>query len=280
MSLFFFQLRSELIKLFARKRTHIGFGAFFAVELLVLALFQIDKVQKAYRGLVERAGFGSEHYFSGLTMGMIIVMSTGLLTMLFLALVGGDVIAKEVEDGTLRMALCRPISRLRLLVIKYLACVIYTFLLVLFIGCSALAVGLMRHGTGGLFVYAPEQQVFALFEWHDGLIRYSGALLTYSLSFVSVTSLAFMLSCFNMKPSAATIVTLTFFVIDFIFYHFPYFNGIKDWFVTKNMATWVFTFQEKVPWQQMCEDYAYLFGLDATLVVIGAAVFLSRDFKS
>jgi hypothetical protein len=30
----------------------------------------------------------------------------------------------------------------------------------------------------------------------------------------------------------------------------------------------------------MVEDYAYLLGIDATLVVIGVAIFLTRDFKS
>lgn len=280
MSLFFHQLYGELWKLFARKRTYIGFGAFVVLEILVLALFQLRKVQKAYRSLIEGAGFGFEHYFSGITLALIILMLTSLLTMLYLALVSGDVIAKEVEDGTMRMALCRPVSRLRLLAIKYAACVIYTFALVAFIGNSALAVGLMKHGVGGLFVFAPEQQVFSLFEWREGLVRFAGALFTFSLSFLSITSLAFMLSCFNMKPSAATIVTLTFFFIDYIFYHFPYFASVKDWFVTKNMATWVFVFQPNIPWQRMVEDYAYLFGLDATLVLIGVVAFSVRDFKS
>jgi hypothetical protein len=30
----------------------------------------------------------------------------------------------------------------------------------------------------------------------------------------------------------------------------------------------------------MVEDYAYLLGIDATFLIIGAVVFSSRDFKS
>ncbi len=280
MSLLRRQFRSELRKLFARKRTYIGFGAFFALELLVLALFQLPRVQGAWRTLIERAGFVFEQYFSGVTLALIIVMATFLLTMLYLALVGGDMIAKEVEDGTLRMTLCRPVSRVRLLLVKYAACVLYTFALVAFVGGSALAVGLLRHGTGGLFVWAPEQKIFALYEWGEGIARFGGSLFFYSLSFLSITTLAFTLSCFDMKPAAATICALTYFFIDFILFHLPYFESVKGWFITRNMESWTNIFREQIPWERMLEDYAYLMGVNATLVIAGAVVFQCRDFKS
>jgi ABC-2 type transport system permease protein len=280
MTLFFRQLQGELRKLFARKRTYIGFGAFFALEILVLALFQKQSVQAWYRRTLERAGGAFEYYFSGLTLALIILMATFLLTMLYLALVGGDVVAKEVEDGTMRMTLSRPIARVRLLLIKYLACVVYTFALIAFVAASALAAGLSLYGKGGLFVAAPEQQIFALYDWGEGIVRYAAATGFYALSFLSITNLAFALSCFNMKPAAATIVTLSVFVIDWIFYHLPYFESIKQWFITKNMATWANVFHPYIPWPQMIEDYAYLMAVNLTLVVIGILNFQQRDFKS
>ena len=280
MSLLFRQLRGELQKLFARKRTYIGFGAFVVLEILIIALFQLQKVQRSWRFLIERAGGGFETYFSGLTLALIVVMATFLLTMLFLALIGGDVVSKEVEEGTMRMTLCRPISRVRLLLIKYAACVIYTFALILFVGGSALAAGLIRQGSGGLFVMAPEQRIFTLYEWHEGLLRYGAALCFCALSFLSITTLSFMLSCFNMKPAAATIVTLAAFVIDWIFFHLPYFESIKEYFITRNMETWVNIFRYRIPWTQMTQDYAYLIAVDATFVIIGILNFQQRDFKS
>jgi hypothetical protein len=43
---FIIQLRGELRKLFGRKRTYIGFGAFIALEIVVLLIFQIPRVQR------------------------------------------------------------------------------------------------------------------------------------------------------------------------------------------------------------------------------------------
>jgi ABC-2 type transport system permease protein len=280
MSLLALQLRGELRKLFARKRTYIGFGAYIVLEILVLCLFQLQKVQASWKHMIERAGGGFEHYFSGTTLALIVVMATFLLTMLYLALVGGDVVAKEVEEGTMRMALCRPISRVRLLLLKYVACLIYTFALVAFVGGTALLACTLREGTGGLFAMAPEQNIVALYDTQEGMIRYGGALFFYALSFLSITTLAFMFSCFNMKPAAATIVTLSAFIIDWIFYHLPYFSSIKEYFLTHNMTTWVHIFVQRVPWTVMAEDYAYLLAVDATFVIIGVVTFQQRDFKS
>ena len=280
MSLLLLQLRGELRKLFARKRTYIGFGAYVVLEILIILLFQIHKVQVGFRSFVERAGGGFEHYFSGTTLALVVLVATFLLTMLYLALVGGDVVAKDVEDGTMRMALCRPISRVRLLLLKYVACVIYTFALVTFVGASALLACTLREGTGGLLAWAPEQGILALYDTDEGLVRYAGALFFYALSFLSITTLAFMFSCFNMKPATATIVTLSVFVIDWIFYHMPYFSSIKEYFLTHSMSTWSRVFALRIPWMQMTEDYAYLLAIDATFVIVGVVAFQMRDFKS
>ncbi len=280
MNLFLLQLRGELRKLFGRKRTYIGFGAFVAVELIVLILFQRPKVQGWFRSTIERAGYGFEYYFSGLTLAFLILTATFLLTMLYLALVGGDIVSKEVEDGIMRMVLCRPVSRVRILLVKYCACVIYTFALIFFIGTSALLVGIIQRGTGGLFVLAPEEKIFALYGWGEGLLRFYAGLFFYAASFLSITTLGFALSCCNMKPAAATVVTLSVFVVDWIFHHLPYFESIKHWFITKNMASWANIFQPSVPVMSMLEDYAYLLGVNGTLIVLGVLVFQSRDFKS
>jgi len=281
MTLFLRQLRGELRKLFARKRTYIGFGAFLALEIVILIIFQLPKVQRSWRRLLERAGYGFEDYFSGLTLAFQIVFwTTFLLGGLYVALVAGDVVSKEVEDGTMRMTLCRPVSRLRVLLLKYVACVIYTFALVLFIGVSALLVSLLRQGPGGFFAFQPLQNLFVLYEFWPGLGRYFASLPLLMLSLLSVTSLGFALSCFNMKPAAATICTLSYFFADMIFRGIPYFESIKQWFITSHTETWYNVFRSPMPVTTMVEDYAYLLAIDLTLLVIAALHFQQRDFKS
>lgn len=280
MNLFLLQLRCELQKLFARKRTYIGFGAFLLIETALLAMMQLPGPKRHFRRLIEQNGYVFDEYFSGLTLGLMILMwATFLLGALYLALVAGDVVSKEVEEGTLRMMLCRPVSRMRILLLKYAACIIYTFALMFFIGITALAAGFIYKGFGGLFVFAPLEKIFALYPFWSGLTRYLGCLPLLALSLTSITSLGFMFSCFNMKPAAATIVTLSIFFLDSILKNIPYFESLQDYFITARMSTWLKIFLEYPPWNSMVEDYSYLLAFNATFVVIGVIRFQERDFK-
>jgi len=142
-----------------------------------------------------------------------------------------------------------------------------------------LGAGLCYRGPGGLFVFAPLEGIFALHEQGPGMARYAGAILLLGVSMLTVTSLGFALSCFNMKPAAATIVTLSVVFLDSIFRNIPYFENIKSWFITTHMGGWLQIFVTYIPWWNIVEDYAYLLALDATCVVIALAAFQSRDFK-
>jgi ABC-2 type transport system permease protein len=279
--LFFRQLRGELWKLFARKRTYIGFGAYLLIEVLILSILQLPSMRGWFKHMVEAQGYLSAHYNSGLTLGFAIVSWTVMIFgPLFLALVAGDVVSKEVEDGTLRMILSRPVSRLRVVLVRYVAVLIYTFVLCLFIAGSALLVALARNGVGGLFVFAPTVKILALYEFGPGLQRFLLAIPMMTLSFFTVTSVGFFFSCCNMKPAAATILCLAFYFIDMILHSNPQFASIREYFLSTHMLAWLNVFRPLVPIMDMVQDYAYLLGVDGTFLVLGIMVFQSRDFKA
>lgn len=276
------QLRNELLKLFARKRTYIGFGAFVFVQAAILLLLQLPKAKQAFRQLLESNGYGFEEYYSGLTLGLLIILFTvGLLGALYLALVSGDVVAKEVEEGTMRMILSRPISRLRVLTLKFVACAIYSFVLIVFIGVTSLLAGVLyRSGLGKLFVFAPQEQLFALFDTSEGLWRFVRAICFMGVSLQVVSTLAFMFSCFKMKPAAATILSLSVLFVDFVLRNIPYFAGFQHLFITYHTACWVRTFNDIVPWWGIVQSLIYLAALNLSFWVVGAMSFCSRDFKA
>jgi ABC-2 type transport system permease protein len=281
MSLFFLQMRNELHKLFARKRTYLGFAAFVAVEILLLLLLNLPKPKAGFRKLIEQNGYGFDQYFSGATLGLLMLMwTTFLLGALYLALVAGDVVAKEVEDGTLRMILCRPISRFRVGFLKYAACVLYTIALTFFIGITALVAGLLYCGWGGLFAIAPLEQLLAMHEAWPGLWRYLGALPLLGFGLVSISSLGFLFSCCEMKPAAATILTLSIFFFDSIFRSIPYFESLRGWFMTSHMTLWLRVFEYHIPWWRIAEDVTWLGALNVTFALVGLAILQQRDFKA
>lgn len=272
---------NELLKLVARKRSHIGFGAFLALEIAFLALLHLPRVRAGIEKLLSRNGLSVEQYFSGTTVAvMIVALTIVFLGALFIALVAGDIVAKEAEDGTLRMLLCRPMSRLELLAAKVMACATYSCALILFIGVSALAMGLAYRGWGSLFVFSPAEGVFAFHPPWPGLWRYALAVAALAFTAQTFTAVGFMLSCFNMKPAAATILTLSACFIDTLLRMTPYFESIQEWFLSYHIVVWIHMFEPHVPWARFAEAIVFLVAWDITFVAIGIAHFLRRDIRS
>jgi ABC-2 type transport system permease protein len=281
MKLFVRQLGFELLKLFARKRTYLGFGAFLAVELIILLLLQTPKAAHLFKRSMMQHGLDFSHYFSGLTLAHVMVTNTiFLLGSLYLALVCGDMVAKEVEDGTMRMVLSRPISRLRVLLLKYLACVVYTWALTIFIVLSSLLLGIVDRGLGGLIVVAPWDNVFGFYEAGPGLDRFALGTGILCLVMLTFSTLGFMFSCFNMKPASATIMTLSVYIVDSVVRAIPYFEDIRGYFLTHHMAVWAQAFQQELPWRQIFGSISYLGAWNLFFLCAGAIYFCRRDFKS
>ena len=275
------QLGLELRKLFARKRTLLGFGAFAFVEMLIPALFELEKVKRPLRQLIEQRGYAFDEYFSGLTLALLTLRTTILLLgALYVALVAGDIVAKEVEDGTMRMLLSRPVSRFRVLAVKFTATSLYTCALVLFIGCAALASGFAHEGPGGLMALGPQEKIVAFHPAHAGLIRYFTMLPLLALSLHCIAAAGFMFSCANVKPAAATIATLSIFFFDLVIRTFPFFDSLEPWLITTRISVWMQVFQPDIPWARIVEDYALLLALDATFLITGWLLFEERDLKA
>ena len=282
MSLFVLQLGGEVLKMSARKRTYIGFGAFLLVEAALVWMFHRPGPREHFRKLLEGSGFAFEEYWSMTTMAFLIVAFTiFILGGNYLALVLGDIVAKETEEGSFRLLLSRPVSRCRILILKYLAGVIYTFLLISFIGVTALISGAVDRGWGGgLFVWAPEEAIFEVYPFQQGLGRYFLSLPFITLSTLTVSSIAFMFSCFKIKPAAATILTVSIMIVDMILINLPFASGYHDYSLLEHMTVYARIYQHTIPWPEIAKNYSFLIGIDATCFVIGWLAFQVRDFKS
>jgi ABC-2 type transport system permease protein len=280
--MFYLHLKNELWKLFGKKRTYIGFGAFLVAQNVMLLMFRFTNWQKNWERLLAGNGYLAKDYLSALTVALVMLIPQILLLMpLYTSLVGGDLVAKEAEDGTLRMILSRPISRFRLLLVKWLAGLIFSAILVLALGGTAVAFARIWFPWRGMFVYSvwPEH-IFNLLSAGDGsrLYLYSHLLMTINAS--AVLGLAFMFSCFNMKPAAATILALSFLFINLVIEHLPFFDAYQEWFLLYHFRVWLLIFADPIPWARVFGSLLVMLAFNITTFLIGAAAFQARDIKS
>lgn len=278
--MFYLQLRNELWKLYGKKRTYIGFGAFVLAQTAMLSAFKFTRWQQDFERLLSNNGYLPTEFISALTVSVIMLMPQIILLMpLYTSLVGGDFVAKEYEDGTLRMILSRPISRLRLLLVKWIAGVIFAATLVLALGAIALGFASVMFPWKGMFVFVPGQ-AFSVFTANEGLARFAFSHLFLAVNASAVLSIAFMFSCFNMKPAAATIVALSYLFVNLVMEGIPFFNRFDNWFITHHFRCWLLVLQNPIPWPRIVQSECILVAICATAFVVGSTVFQVRDIKS
>ncbi|SPE62448.1 conserved membrane hypothetical protein [Verrucomicrobia bacterium] len=278
--MFYHYLRNELWKLFGKKRTYIGFGAFLIAQNAMLLLFRFTHAEADMERLLGGNGYIAGDYVSALTVAVFLLYPQILLLMpLYAALIGGDLVAKETEDGTLRMILCRPISRFRLLLAKWLAGVIFSGVLVAVLGLTALGFARLWFPWRGMFVMVPNL-VFNVMSASTGWKLYLCQHFFMALNACAVTGLAFMFGCFNMKPAAATILSLSYMFLNVVMEAIPFFERYQEWLVTYHCRAWILVYAQPLPWARLEQSVCVLAAFCLTTFLVGAAAFQARDIKS
>jgi len=92
--------------------------------------------------------------------------------------------------------------------------------------------------------------------------------------------LAFMFSCFNMKPAAATILALSVLFVSMVMENIPFFEHYKEWFPTYHFHTWIRIYSQPTPWDSVVQTLCILLAINLTTFLVGAAAFQARDIKS
>jgi len=277
---FLLQTWGELRKLFTRRRSYMGFAAVLILQTVILVMIKRPRGQAFIENFIRKNGEGVDYYFSAPTIGFLILHgSIILLGGIYISLVAGDIVAKDSEDGNLRMLLARPVSRLRVLGAKYLACLVYNALFVFFMGVASLVLGFCVEGFGGGFLaLAPDRGVVTFFPESQALPRYFLCVALVTVSMMTVTTIAFLFSCLPIKPAAATILALSVIIIDMIISENPLTGDVV--LLTDHLAVWVRAGLLHIPWAEIWRSYLILFGVNVTLFTAGWVVFQSRDFKS
>ena len=274
------QLQSELRKLFGKKRTYIGFGIILVTQTIIAVVLRYTPALRDMTRTLEGNGYPASEFISSLTVACIMLFPIAyVLLPLYVALIGGDMVAKEAEDGTLRMILSRPISRFRLLLTKWVAGAMFAALLVWVLGLFGLIAALPWFHWGGLFVFIPGE-VFGIFDPMVGIQRYAVAHALLITKAASIMAAGFMFSCFDIKPAAATILALSLLFVNAVLQQIPYFRDFQHWFLTYHLNIWQYIFMQPIPWWKIGQSLSILFGFNLTFLTIGMVAFHVRDIKS
>src|ERR1041385_719138 len=152
----FTQLKLEFLKLVRGKSFYLSFLALIGFVILMLWGFYSYAERKTggQAAAQFKYTYESKSYFNGLTFALYsVIFSFSLLIPIFVAMTAGAQIAGERQAGTLRMICTRPVSRVSLLLSKFMVVAFYTYVLMAFFIGLNLLVGLFFVGWGDLQLY-------------------------------------------------------------------------------------------------------------------------------
>ncbi len=188
-------VRIELYKIFTKPRTYIGYGAIFIIIVamsLGLSLEGDQMMDFVIENIKDRFFFEGK-VINGYLIAYVILNTLWFHVPILVALVTGDLLAGEANSGTYRVLLTRPVSRLQLVIAKFIAGWSYTFLLILLMLFLSLGLGSLIFGTGDLIAVTDKVNIFS----SDDLVwRFVLAYGYGLLAMTTVGALSFLLSAF------------------------------------------------------------------------------------
>lgn len=236
-------LKIEIFKIFKRPRTYIAFSVIALIIILIQIALKFGGEE--YVGLM-LSGMGdsfeqipSKDILNGYLVCFVILNLLLIHIPILVALVAGDAVAGEANMGTLRLLASKPVSRVKLLVVKFIASAIYTLLLLIWVAVLALFLSIVLFGVNWLGV--PRELQFNIMESDDVLWRYSLAFCFAAIGLICVAALAFMLSVFSDNSIGPIVVTVCVIIVFTILtqMQIPFYDEtIKPYLFTTHMLGW------------------------------------------
>jgi len=216
-------LRSELWLIFGRRRNQAGLLVLMAVPVLVAVAVKVTGGGH---------GDGPDFFASITDNGLFVALASLTLELpLFLPLavaaISGDAIAGEANLGTLRYLLAVPVHRTRLLAVKYLAIVVFSFAATLLVTLTGIVMGLALFGGGSMTLLSGTQIGFG-----EAVGRVLLATAYLSIGFASLGAVGIFVSTLTEQPIGATIAVVIYCVANFIVDTIPQLGWLHPYLIT------------------------------------------------
>jgi len=192
--------RWELVKLLAQKRTYLGLGAAMVVPVIFVVVLQLQS------GGPNDVPLGRYIRDSGIVTPLVVLLFMSIWGFpLITALVAGDIVASETNNGTLKTILTRSRERGQVFAGKALAAFTYTLVIVVSMGVVGVVAGSIAWGFHS-FTSLSGTPVSA----GRGLGLMFASLGVYVLPLAGIAAFGLLLSTVTRNSAASVVGTLMF----------------------------------------------------------------------
>ena len=206
-------LQIELFKISKKPRTYIAFISIAAIVAIFQLAFKADGgsyLDMMMQSAGETFDVEKNNVINGYFMCYIILNTLLIQMPILVALVAGDAISGEANMGTLRLLLTKPISREKIIGVKFLASFIFTVSLLVFMALVGLFISMLIFGVDDMLIFRNKWDVSQILQItsDDIMWRYFAAFAYATVALTVIAALALLLSVFaenSIGPIIATV---------------------------------------------------------------------------
>lgn len=240
-------LQIELFKISKRPRTYIAFAVITALCLIFQFAFKMDGTN--YLNLMLQNvdvdfDLDKGKAINGYFMCYIILNTLLVQVPILVALIAGDAISGEANMGTLRLLLTKPIGRTQIILAKFLASVVFTVVLLLWMAVCALLLSLAIFGAEDMTIFRVkgDESLIMVITKDDVLWRYMAAFAYATVALTVIAALALLLSVFAENSIGPIVASVCIVIVCTVV------SNINVPIIDKNVKPWLFT-SDLVGWK-------------------------------
>ncbi|MBN1449172.1 MAG: ABC transporter permease [Bacteroidetes bacterium] len=275
-------IRLELVKIFRKMRTYIGFGLIGALVPLVywgLSFAGDDMINSMTRGLQQNFLFVGS-LFNGWFVANMVMNSLFVHVPFLILLVAGDILAGEATSGTYRILLTRPPSRNTIFLVKTIGAVGYTYALVIFLAILSVGLGLLFFGHGDMLMLREDGiAIIAAGElWWRFLLSYFLA----GWAMCVVASLGLLFSSFVENAIGPIVGSFAVIILFIILGNLPFefFENLRPYLFTTYTDVWRKAFDQSVDLAAIGRDVLLLAVFFLLFLGVAWNIFRKKDILS
>lgn len=233
-------LRSELMLIFGRRRNWAGLAVLASVPVVMGIAVRIFGSGTAPGG---GPAFLDDVAGNGLFLALAaLIAELPLFLPIAVAAIAADAIAAEAGTGTLRYLLAVPVTRTRLLAVKYTALVIFTTAAVLLVALTGVLLGLVLFGAGDFTLLSGRQVGFG-----EGAVRVLAVCGYLAAALAALAAVGLFVSTLTEQAVGATIAVVILALVSMVLDQIPQLDFLHPYLLTHWWGAFVDLLRDPVP---------------------------------
>ena len=272
------EIAYELLKMSSQKKSYIPFAGYLLFLILCYIAFcnSTDSLAGMLSGFeLNRAE--AAKYLDGFFFARILLGPTFIILMpIVMAALGGDCVAGEIQEGSLKLYLSRSRSRTRVILNKFIAIYGAGLLYSVIFSCTGFLAGWALFGMAPVQVLLVPGKVFGS---TVAVMSNSDAVIRYFLTLMTMGALALFFSTLFNRMSSAAIAVITIYFVSYVIISLPFGEWLRPWLISEIMNNGFLFWLTPVPMGKLLINLATLGLYISSFLVAAVITFNCKDIR-